>query len=109
MTIFLGLISPLIAYVVITLLHVAIPARRVKGYVKDDATGEVRKYRLNGRYVLAASVILWFLLGYFNIVPYVWLYETRWLGLIGACVIGLAYSLFVVLRVPRTADHSSPT
>lgn len=73
---------------------------RLQGYVKDDATGEVRKYRLNGRYVLAASVILWFLLGYFNIVPYVWLYETRWLGLIGACVIGLAYSLFVVLRVP---------
>ncbi len=100
MTIFLGLITPLIAYVVITLLHVAIPARRVNGYVKDDATGEVRKYRLNGRYVLAASVILWFLLGYFNIVPYVWLYETRWLGLIGACVIGLAYSFFVVLRVP---------
>jgi len=73
---------------------------RLQGYVKDDATGEVRKYRLNGRYVLAASVILWFLLGYFNIVPYVWLYETRWLGLIGACVIGLAYSFFVVLRVP---------
>ena len=100
MTIFLGLITPLIAYVVITLLHVAIPAKRVDGYVKNDATGEVRRYRLNGRYVLAASVILWFLLGYFNIVPYVWLYETRWLGLIGACVIGLAYSLFVVLRVP---------
>ena len=83
MTIFLGLITPLIAYVVITLLHVAIPAKRVDGYVKNDATGEVRRYRLNGRYVLAASVILWFLLGYFNIVPYVWLYETRWLGLYG--------------------------
>jgi delta14-sterol reductase len=98
MTIFLGLITPLVAYAVITLLHIIIPTKRVSGYVKNEMTGEVQKYRINGRYVLAASVALWFLLGYFNIVPYVWLYETRWLGLIGACVIGLAYSLYVVLR-----------
>jgi len=100
MTTFLGLITPLIAYAVITLLHVAIPAKRITGYVKNEATGEVLKYRINGRYVLGASVVLWFLLGYSNIVPYAWLYETRWLGLIGACIIGVAYSLFVVLRVP---------
>jgi protein-S-isoprenylcysteine O-methyltransferase Ste14 len=49
-----------------------------------------------------ASILLWFLLGYFNIVPYVWLYETRWLGLIGACAIGLAFSLYIVLRYPST-------
>jgi delta14-sterol reductase len=98
LTIFLGLITPLIAYTVITLLHIAIPAKRVNGYVKSDATGKVLTYRINGRYVLVVSVAIWFLLGYFNIVPYVWLYETRWLGLIGAIVIGLAYSLYVVLR-----------
>ena len=40
--------------------------------------------------------------GYFKIVPYVWLYETRWLGLIGACAIGIAYTLVVVLRVAPT-------
>jgi delta14-sterol reductase len=100
MTTFLGLITPLVAYAVITVLHIAIPAKRTSGYVKDEVTGRVHNYRINGRYVLGASVILWFLLGYFNIVPYVWLYETRWLGLIGACIIGLAYSLFVVVRVP---------
>ncbi|MFM9877133.1 MAG: hypothetical protein ACKVOG_04700 [Rhodoglobus sp.] len=102
MTIFLGLITPLVVYSVITLLHVAIPAKRTTGYVKNEATGEVLKYRINGRYVLIASVILWFVLGYFNVVPYTWLYETRWQGLIGAVVIGVAYSLFVVLRVPST-------
>lgn len=100
MTTFLGLITPLVAYAVITLLHLVIPARRTPGYVVNDATGKVQEYRINGRYVLGASVILWFLLGYFRLVPYVWLYETRWLGLIGACVIGVAYSLYVVLRVP---------
>ena len=59
-------------------------------------------YRLNGKYVLLSSILIWFLLGYFNIVPYVWLYETRWLGFIGAVVIGLAYSLFIVLKHPST-------
>jgi protein-S-isoprenylcysteine O-methyltransferase Ste14 len=101
-TIFLGLVTPLIAYAVITLLHVVIPARRTPGYVKSDVTGEVLTYRINGRYVLVASIILWFLLGYFHIVPYGWLYETRWLGLIGACVIGLAFSIIIVLRFPST-------
>ncbi|HEY1530487.1 MAG TPA: hypothetical protein VGF80_06700 [Galbitalea sp.] len=102
MTVVLGLITPLIAYAVITLLHVAIPARRTRGYVKSDATGEVLKYRLNGRYVLAVSVILWFLLGYVRLVPFDWFYETRWLGLIGALIIGLVFSLVIVLRYPST-------
>jgi delta14-sterol reductase len=101
-TIFLGLITPLVAYAVITLLHVAIPARRRTGYVKSEVTGEVLKYRTNGRFVLLASILIWFVLGYFHLVPYVWLYETRWLGLIGACAIGLAFSLYIVLRYPAT-------
>ncbi|MEP6481785.1 MAG: hypothetical protein ABJA94_07240 [Rhodoglobus sp.] len=102
MTIFLGLITPLVAYAVITLLHVVIPARRRPGYVTSDATGAVLTYRTNGRYVLAASVILWFLLGYFHLVPYTWLYDTRWWGLIGACVIGLTFSFVIVLKYPST-------
>jgi protein-S-isoprenylcysteine O-methyltransferase Ste14 len=102
MTIFLGLVTPLIAYAVITLLHLVIPAKRHAGYVKSEATGEVLKYRTNGRFVLLASVILWFALGYFKIVPYVWLYENRWLGLVGACAIGLAFSLYIVLRYPSS-------
>ncbi|MEO6116301.1 MAG: hypothetical protein ABIP33_07950, partial [Pseudolysinimonas sp.] len=102
MTIFWGLITPLIAYAVITLLHVAIPAKRKSGYVTDDATGQVLNYRINGRYVLVISVILWFLLGSFRLVPFTWLYETRWWGLIGACVIGLVFAFVVVLRYPST-------
>lgn len=102
MTIFLGLITPLLAYAVITLLHLVIPARRSRGYVTSDVTGQVMNYRINGRYVLVVSVVLWFLLGYFHLVPYVWLYETRWWGLIGACAIGVVFSLVVVLRHPST-------
>ena len=99
---FLGLITPLVVYAMITLLHIIIPVKRIKGYVKNEITGEVMNYRANGKFVLLASILLWFLLGYFNIVPYVWLYETRWLGLIGAVVIGLAYSFTIVLKHPST-------
>lgn len=102
MKLFLGLITPLAAYLVITLLHLIIPAKRVKGYVKNEITGEVMNYRTNGKYVLWTSMIIWFLLGYFNIVPYSWLYETRKLGLIGAVVIGLVFSFYIVLKYPST-------
>jgi len=102
MTIFLGLITPVIAYGIITLLHVVIPVRKTIGYVHDDKTGAVLRYRINGKYVLVASIIIWFLLGVFNIVPYTWLYETRWFSLMGACVIGLAYSFYIVLSNPST-------
>jgi len=99
---FFGLITPLIAYAVITLLHLIIPTKRIKGYVKNEATGETTSYRINGKFVLVLSVLLWFLLGYWKIVPYTWLYETRWLGLIGALAIGLVYSFIVVLKYPST-------
>ncbi len=102
MKIFLGLISPFVAYSMITLLHLVIPAKRIKGYVKNETTGELTSYRINGKFVLLASILIWFLLGYFNIVPYAWLYETRWLGLIGALAIGLFYSFYVVLKYPST-------
>lgn len=102
MTIFLGLITPLVAHAVITLLHLVIPARRRPGYVKNDATGEVLRYRTNGRLVLPAAVALWFVLGCTGLVPYTWLYDTRWFGLIGACVIGVTFSLVIVLRYPST-------
>ncbi|MDX1358903.1 MAG: DUF1295 domain-containing protein [Clostridia bacterium] len=105
MRLFLGLITPLVAYSVITLLHVAVPVRRIKGYVKNEITGEVMNYRINGKFVLLASIIIWFLLGYFDIVPYVWLYETRWYGFIGAVIIGLSYSFFIVLKHPPAGKH----
>jgi protein-S-isoprenylcysteine O-methyltransferase Ste14 len=102
MTWFLGLITPLVAYVVITLLHVLIPTRRIKGYVKNEITGEVMNYRTNGRFVLGTGILLWLLLGYFDVVSYTWLYETRWQGLIGAVAIGLAFSFTIVLKHPST-------
>jgi delta14-sterol reductase len=99
---FLGLITPLIVYAVITLLHIIIPAKKTDGYVKDEVTGEIMKYRINGKFVLIISILIWFLLGHYNIVSYTWLYETRWQGLLGALIIGLVYSFYIVIKYPST-------
>ena len=92
----------MIVYAVITGLHVVIPVKKTVGYVTDEATGQTARYRLNGIWVLVASIAVWYLLGFFQIVPYTWLYDTRWLGLVGACVIGLVYSVTVVVTRPAT-------
>jgi delta14-sterol reductase len=98
----LGFITPWAAYAVITLLHIILPARKIKGYVKHDKTGDVLNYRLNGILVLISSILIWFLLGYFKLVPFGWLYEVRWASLAGALVMGLLFSFIIVLKYPST-------
>jgi delta14-sterol reductase len=98
----LGFFTPWIAYAVITLLHVVLPGKRVKGYVKDPKTGEPLNYRLNGLFVLAVSIALWLVLGLSGLVPLDWLYQTRWSSLVGAITLGLLFSLIIVLPYPST-------
>lgn len=98
----LGFLTPFIAYAIITLLHIILPARKLKGYVKHESTGELLTYRINGILVLPASILVWFLLGYFDIVPHDWLYQVRWASLAGAVFIGLLFSFIIVLKVPST-------
>ena len=98
----LGFLTPFAAYAVITLLHCILPTKKIKGYVKHDTSGEVLNYRINGILVLPASILIWFLLGYFGIVPHDWLYRVRWPGLAGAVVIGLVFSFVIVLKAPST-------
>ena len=101
-TMVLGFCTPWIIYAAITLLHIILPARKVKGYIGHEKTGELLHYRLNGILVLPASIILWFVLGYFRIVPHDWLYTVRWESLAGAVCMGLLYSFIIVLRAPST-------
>ena len=98
----LGFFTPWIAYALITALHFILPARKIKGYVKHDTTGEVLNYRLNGLLVLIGSILAWFLLGYFKLVPFDWLYQVRWASLVGAIAMGLLFSFIIVLRYPST-------
>lgn len=97
-----GFFTPWIIYAVITVLHYFLPARWVTGYVKHKKTGNLLRYRLNGRLVLIISIGLWFVLDYIGWVSYDWLYTVRWYSLAGAFVFGIIYSLLVVLPYPST-------
>src|SRR5215470_5023842 len=103
----LGFLTPWIVYAGITLLHIIIPAFILKGYVKHEKTGELLNYRINGIFVLAASVLAWYLLGRFDIVPHDWLYTVRWPSLASAVVMGLLFSFISVLKAPSTGKPFS--
>ncbi len=98
----LGFFTPWIIYLLITFLHYFLPGRWVTGYVKHSTTGELLRYRLNGRLVLITTIILWFLTGYLGLVAYDWLYEIRWYSLAGAFAFGLVFSFLIVLPYPTT-------
>ena len=100
--IILGFLTPWIVYAGITALHLILPAFKLKGYVKHEKTGELLNYRINGIFVLAASVLIWYLLGHFGIVPHTWLYDVRWPSLAGAVVMGLSFSFIIVCKYPST-------
>lgn len=102
MTQTLGFFSPWIIYLIITMLHYYLPGKWETGYVKNTETGELLRYRLNGRLVLFTTVFLWFILGYLGWVPYDWLYTIRWYSLAGAFVFGLLFSFWIVLSAPVT-------
>jgi len=97
-----GFFAPWIAYALITLLHVVLPARRVVGYVVDPRTGKPWEYSLNGPLVLVLTVLVWALIGRFGLLPWDWLYTHRWSGLAGSCAAGLVFSFAIVLPAKST-------
>jgi protein-S-isoprenylcysteine O-methyltransferase Ste14 len=97
----LGYAAPLAVYGVITLFHLAAPARTVEGYVTDPATRKPYRYRLNGLAVYVVTIALWALACAAGWIPWDFLWTTRWEGLTGACVIGLFFTLGMVLPAPH--------
>jgi protein-S-isoprenylcysteine O-methyltransferase Ste14 len=97
-----GFSAPLVVYAVITLLHLAIPARWVDGYVVDPRTRRPYRYRLNGLLVTLATIALWAILCSCGVIAWDFLWTVRWESLGGACVLGLVFTLVVVLGRPST-------
>lgn len=97
-----GFLAPLGVYALVTLLHLIVPARTVDGYVVDPATGRSYRYRLNGLVVYWLTMGLWALACSSGWLAWDFFWATRWEGLIGACVFGLAFTFAVVLTAPRT-------
>ena len=96
----LGFLTPVLIFMIIFILNLLLPGRWVTGYVTKKNSAEKLRYHLNGINVFIVVVLIWFLLGFLKIVPYEWLYDTRWYGLGGACISGLIFSFAVVLAYP---------
>ncbi|MEZ4771979.1 MAG: DUF1295 domain-containing protein [Bacteroidia bacterium] len=92
--------APVLVYLIVFVLHILLPARKVVGYVKRTGLDEKLTYRLNGLLVLFVVVAGWFALGYTGLMAWEWLYLNRWYGLAGAIVAGLIFSLVLVVPYP---------
>lgn len=97
-----GFLAPLGVYALVTLLHLVVPARTVDGYVFNPQTQKPYRYRLNGLVVYWLTMGLWALACSSGWLAWDFFWATRWEGLIGACVFGLAFTFAVVLTAPRT-------
>jgi len=97
-----GFFAPWVIYLLMLALHLALPARKVAGYVNDERTGRPLTYRLNGPLVLLSVVVLWVVLGSTGVLAWDWLYEHRWPGLIGSCVLGVSLSVAAFGSAPPT-------
>ena len=97
-----GFFAPWVIYALILILHLALPARNVEGYVRDPLSAKPLRYRLNGPIVLVVMVSLWVLVGRTHLLAWDWLYTHRWSSLVGSCVLGLVFSFAMVLSEPGT-------
>jgi hypothetical protein len=95
-----GFLAPVFITMLIFILNTLLPGRWVTGYVYRKNSKEKMRYHLNGISVLFVVVLIWFLLGWFDIVPFDWLYNYRWYCLAGAFSLGVIFSLTVVLPYP---------
>jgi delta14-sterol reductase len=92
-----GFLAPLGVYAIVMLLHLLLPARTVNGYVSDPATGKPYRYRLNGLAVFLLTIALWVLACSAGWLTWDFFWTTRWQGLAGACILGVLFTLGVVL------------
>ena len=93
----LGFLAPTLIALIIFILNAILPGRWVNGYVTKPGSNEKMRYHLNGMFVFVVLLFAWFVTGYFKIIPFDWLYTYRWYGLAGACLLGILFSLMVVL------------
>jgi protein-S-isoprenylcysteine O-methyltransferase Ste14 len=96
-----GFFSSWIAYALVLVLHLVLPARNVAGYV-CDAKGTKLRYRLNGLAVHFVTLGLFATLCRLGVLPWDFFYRHRVEAALGAVVLGLAFSFAMVLRAPST-------
>ncbi|MBM4359078.1 MAG: DUF1295 domain-containing protein [Deltaproteobacteria bacterium] len=96
-----GLLAPCLVYALVLGLHVALPARVVDGYVRG-AEGRPLRYRLNGLAVYAVVLGLYATACRLGLLPWDFFWQHRVAGVLGAVVLGLGFTLAIVVAAPST-------
>ena len=94
-----GFFTPPIVFAAFFLAQMVLPGRWVPGYVVDPATGEPRKYRLNGILVFALALVVWAfeLTG----MPRDWFYRSSVYAVAGGTVFATIFTLIAVYSHPK--------
>lgn len=100
----LGFLSPILIYAYIFILNAILPGRWIIGYATKPNSNEKLVYRLNGMLVFLVTIATWLALGYFELMPWDWLYQVRWYSLAGAITFGLVYSFALVIPSPKVTN-----
>ena len=99
-----GFFAPWAVLALIGVLHLALPARRVAGYVRNEHSGELLSYRLNGLLVLGVTLGLWIAACSVGVMPWDWFWQHRWEGATGALTLGLLATAAAVLSAPSRGE-----
>lgn len=99
-----ALLWPLLLYGFLLALHAVVPGRWVDGYVRDARTGAPLRYRLNGLRVFAIAIASYALASGLGWISADVFYVHRWQMAAGACLLGLVFTLAIVL--PARPVHS---
>jgi hypothetical protein len=94
-----------LVFLVVLLLNLALPGRSVEGYVRG-ADGRPLRYHLNGLRVFTLTVALWAFACWRGLLPWTAFYEHRWQLALTACVLGLLFTLAIVLPAPKGASSN---
>ncbi|CAF1608266.1 unnamed protein product [Rotaria magnacalcarata] len=98
---FSAFIHILLTYTLITLLHLAVPAHHVRGYVHDGP----KFYRLNGlRVFFIVSLSFIICIGYFQYLDIRYLIRLRMKHSICACILGLIFTFLIVLPFKQNSS-----
>src|SRR5439155_2773407 len=94
-----GFLWPIAIYAVVLALHVVVPGRWVDGYVRD-AAGRPLRYRLNGLRVFVVTVAMYAGACRLGWIAWDVFWVHRWAMAASACVLGLGFTLAIVLPAP---------
>lgn len=96
----LALLHVSIVYTLITVLHIIIPARSVRGYVSDGPAF----YRLNGLRVFLIVSGMFILLVQYGVISINQLLELRLKHGLCACALGILFTFILVLPYPKRSS-----